>query len=159
MILYFFTIPTTGWRTDELRVAVENADMERKYDLVTLLIGVNDQYQNKPKDNYKSEFLLCLNQAISYATSKDNVVIVSIPDYGYTPFGQTKDADRISSEIDFYNQINRQISAEIGIKYVDITDITRKGLEIQNLVVDDGLHPSGMCYGLFILRIMKVLGL
>jgi len=151
------TIAKTGWRTDELRGAVNEEGLDKTFDLVTLLIGVNNQYQGKPFMEYPTEFRLCLEQAISYAPSVKGVIVVSIPDYGFTPFGQKKDPDKISEEIDKYNDINRSISKEYGVKYVNITDITRNGLIDPQLVAEDGLHPSGSCYSQFIPRILNAL--
>jgi len=151
-------IAKTGWRTDELRKAVHQSNVTSKYDLVTLLIGVNNQYQGKDKMVYQEEFEKCLKQAIDQVKEDGDVVVVSIPDYAYTPFGQTKNGKKISEEINFYNGINKKVSKKYKVRYVDITDITRKGLERPTYVAADGLHPSGDCYAEFVPRILKVLG-
>lgn len=150
-------IAKTGWRTDELRQAVEGQNLNKKYDLVTLLIGVNNQYQGKSINDYPNEFTQCLEQAISFARSKKDVVVVSIPDYAFTPFGQTRNPKVITEEIDQYNEINQRISKNYGVKYVYITDVTRQGIEDPDLVASDGLHPSAKCYSLFVPRIIDVL--
>ena len=150
-------IATTGWRTDDLRSAVEEESLLEKYDLVTLLIGVNNQYQNKPMEEYPLEFEECLQQAIGYARNVEDVIVVSIPDYAYTPFGQKKSPDKISKELDEYNATNKEISKKYGVKYVYITDITRRGIEEPGLVANDGLHPSGTCYKEFIPRIISAI--
>ena len=152
-------IAKTGWRTDQLREAVSGTHFSHEFDLVTLLIGVNNQYQGKDINDYPNEFKSCLDQAIALAPALSDVVVVSIPDYAYTPFGQTKDPSKISSEIDAYNAINQEITEERSIKYVPITDITREGLTDPKLVAPDGLHPSGECYGRFVPRIIKTLNL
>ena len=150
-------IAKTGWRTDDLRETVNGTELDDKYDLVTLLIGVNNQYQNKPIEYYPQEFRLCLEQAISFAKSRKDVVVISIPDYAFTPFGEKKNPEKISKEIDEYNAINKRISHEYGVKYVFITDITRRGLNEPELVANDGLHPSAKCYSLFVPRILEAI--
>lgn len=151
-------IAKTGWRTDELRQAVSDAQLEKSYDIVILLIGVNNQYQKKEATTYEKEFKQCLEQALEYVKSKENLIVISIPDYAYTPFGQTKNPGKISEEIDYYNEVNRRISRNNGVQYVYITDLTRKGLEEPKLVASDGLHPSAELYKLFIIRILDAVG-
>ncbi len=147
-------IATTGWRTDNLKDAIDKAKLKNEYGLVTLLIGVNNQYQGKLVDQYSKEFEDLLLTAIRLAKGKkDNVLVVSIPDYGYTPFGTPRQAE-ITKAIDSFNNSNRSITEKIGVKYVNITDISRKGLEQPELVADDGLHPSGKMYRLWVDRIM-----
>ena len=150
-------IATTGWRTDDLKKAVTRAHLKNEYGLVSLLIGVNNQYQGKPADQYAVEFEDLLKTAIQLAGGKkENVLVVSIPDYGYTPFGKSKQAV-ISSAIDEFNGINNRITQGHGIKYVNITDISRNGLEQPALVAPDGLHPSGKMYALWVERIVESL--
>lgn len=139
-------IATTGWRTDQLKAAIEAANLKPEYDLVSLLIGVNNQYQGKPIEVYEREFEELLQTSIKLAKGKKkNVFIVSIPDYGYTPFGKAKQ-EKISEELDQYNAINKRIATKYGVKYFNITEISRKGLEDSELVAGDGLHPSGKMY-------------
>jgi lysophospholipase L1-like esterase len=149
-------IARTGWRTDELQQAVASEDPETSYDLVSLLIGVNNQYQGKEIEVYRKEFDELLKTAIRLANGKkENVLVVSIPDYGYTPFGREKQA-AISEELKSYNDINKEISEEAGVMYVYITDISENGLEQSSLVAGDGLHPSGEQYGKWVDRIMAL---
>lgn len=139
-------IATTGWRTDNLKDAIDAASLKPEYDLVSLLIGVNNQYQGKPIEVYEREFEELLQTAIQLAKGKKkNVFVVSIPDYGFTPFGKPKQ-ERISTELDQYNTINKRIAAKYNIQYFNITPISRKGLEDTELVANDGLHPSGKMY-------------
>jgi lysophospholipase L1-like esterase len=139
-------IATTGWRTDNLKNAIDIAKLKPEYDLVSLLIGVNNQYQGKPLEPYKAEFEELLQTAIRLARGKkENVFIVSIPDYGYTPFGQPKQ-QKISAELDAFNEANEVTAKKYGVKYFYITDISRKGLAQPDLVAGDGLHPSGKMY-------------
>ncbi len=147
-------IATTGWRTDNLLDALKNKPKNPTYDFVTLLIGVNNQYQGRPFEQYEEDFPKLLNHALSYAGGDPSrVAVISIPDYGYTPFGQHRDTLKISSEIDAYNTFAQSTSVAAGVKFIDITDITRRGLDEPNLVANDGLHPSGDAYGIFVSRI------
>jgi lysophospholipase L1-like esterase len=148
-------IATTGWRTDNLKNAVTIAKLKEEYGLVSLLIGVNNQYQGKPIEQFETEFEDLLKTSIKLAGGKkENVFVVSIPDYGYTPFGKSKQ-DTISKELDNYNTITRIITERYGIKYFYITDISRKGLEDPELVASDGLHPSGKMYSQWVELILK----
>lgn len=143
-------IAQTGWRTDNLISAINQANLTDTFDLVSLLIGVNNQYQNRPIAQYETEFLDLINQAINLVggdTSK--VFVLSIPDYGFTPFGKNNQSN-ISSEIDVYNAINKKITEDLGITWFDITPISRKGLDQPILVAADGLHPSGNMYRLWV---------
>lgn len=139
-------IATTGWRTDDLKRAIVAADPARDQGLVSLLIGVNNQYQGKSAVSYAPEFEELLNMAIVFAgNNKSKVFVVSIPDYGYTPFGKEKQ-ESISKAIDEFNAVNRSITEKYGVQYFYITDISRKGLDDPALVAQDGLHPSGKMY-------------
>ena len=149
-------IATTGWRTDQLKKAIEEAQLKPEYNLVSLLIGVNNQYQGKSPESYTPEFEELLNIAIALAGGKkDNVLVVSIPDYGFTPFGQPKQKE-ISKALDEYNAINKKITEQSGIRYVKITDISREGFNDPDLVAEDKLHPSGKQYKLWVERIVKL---
>ncbi len=150
-------IATTGWRTDNLKNAIEIAQLKPEYELVSLLIGVNNQYQGKSIDQYAVEFEELLKISIRLAKGKkENVFVVSIPDYGFTPFG-AKSRDKISKDIERFNEINKRISNEYHLSYINITDISRKGLEDASLVAGDGLHPSEKMYSLWVQRIMSEL--
>lgn len=142
-------IAQTGWTTDELQKGIELASITHDtYDLVSLLIGVNNQYRGRSLEEYKADFKHLLNEAVRYAQGrKDRVFVLSIPDYAYTPFG--KGDAHISQGIDDYNAVNRQITEEMGIMYYDITPISRNGLNDTSLVAQDELHPSGQQYRLW----------
>lgn len=147
-------IATTGWRTDDLKNAILRDNPSKDYDLVSLLIGVNNQYQGKSVEAYAPEFEELLNMAINFAGGdKSKVFVVSIPDYGFTPFGKEKQ-EKITRELDEYNRVNKEISDRIGVKYFNITDVSRKGLEDPELVANDGLHPSGKMYSEWVKIIM-----
>jgi lysophospholipase L1-like esterase len=139
-------IATTGWRTDDLKRAIETKKPEKNYDLVSLLIGVNNQYQGRSAKDYAPEFEELLKMAIAFAGGKkDRVFVVSIPDYGFTPFGKDNQQG-ISKAIDEFNDVNRRIAEKCGVTYVNITDISRNGFSDPSLVATDGLHPSGKMY-------------
>jgi len=150
-------IAVTGWRTDNLLDAVKKGAQMPSYDLVTLLIGVNNQYQGKPFRVYTQEFPLLLEaaMALAYGNPK-NVVVVSIPDYAYTPFGEGRNTDKISKEIDEYNAFAEATALQMGVSFINITDITRNGLSNPNLVAGDGLHPSGETYKRFVDKLYPV---
>jgi acyl-CoA thioesterase I len=146
-------IAQTGWTTTNLISAINTTLPTNNYDLVTLLIGVNNQYQNKAFSVYEEEFPMLVNRAIGFAKAdKSNVIVVSIPDYAYTPFGQG--AANISTAIDKYNDFAKLYCMQNNIKFIDITDVTRLGLVNTNLVASDGLHPSELAYTKFVERIL-----
>ncbi|MCK0134239.1 SGNH/GDSL hydrolase family protein [Arenibacter sp. S6351L] len=144
-------IAVTGWRTDNLLDAINKGTLLPSYDLVTLLIGVNNQYQGKPFRVYTKEFPQLLERAITLAYGNPkNVVVISIPDYAYTPFAEGRNTDKISKEIDEYNAFAKATALQNGVPFVNITDITRNGLTNPDLVAGDGLHPSGEAYKRFV---------
>ncbi|HYI08435.1 MAG TPA: SGNH/GDSL hydrolase family protein [Thermoanaerobaculia bacterium] len=139
-------IAKTGWTTDELNAAIDAAQPQGPYDLVTLLIGVNNQYRGRDAEQYRGEFAALLQRAIGFAGGDaKKVVVVSIPDWGVTPFAEGRDRAKIASELDRYNAINREEAGRAGARYVDITPVSRRGDAA--LVAEDGLHPSGGQYG------------
>ena len=151
-------IARTGWTTTNLINAINNENPANDYDLVTLLIGVNNQYQRKPFSLYSTEFPQLLDKAIALAKGdKNKVIVISIPDYAYTPFGQSSsDPTRISNELNTYNDFAESLSNQKEVSYVYITDITRQGLNKPELVASDGLHPSAMAYTKFVELIRPV---
>lgn len=140
-------IAATGWTTENLQRGIANAAIEGKnYDLVSLLIGVNNQYQGRSSAEYEKDFKELLLQSIDFANGdKGKVFVISIPDYGYTPFGASN-REEISPEINEFNALNKKITASLGVQYFDITPISRNGLSEPSLVASDGLHPSGKMY-------------
>ena len=146
-------IARTGWRTDNLQQGIDDAGIEQDtFGLVTLLIGVNNQFQGKPISVYETEFSSLLQQAIDFAGGrKERVFVLSIPDYAFTPFGQAfGDPNQTSQQIDAFNAVNQRITKDRGIQWFDITPISRRGLEEPELVASDGLHPSGAMYALWV---------
>jgi lysophospholipase L1-like esterase len=141
-------IARTGWTTDELQAGIEKTRLLPSYDFVTLLIGVNNQYRGRTTENYAPEFEDLLEKAIGFAGGKkEKVVVLSIPDWGQTPYAEGRDRSKISREIDAYNTVNRQIAIKHGVQYVDITPGSREATTDKSLVASDGLHPSGKEYG------------
>jgi lysophospholipase L1-like esterase len=148
-------IAQTGWTTSNLIQAIKEQQPTSDYKLVTLLIGVNNQFQNKEFSIYGSEFPQLVQTAITLAKGdKNNVIVVSIPDYAYSSFGQQfGNPTKTSTEIDRYNAFAKSYCDSNGIAFINITDITRQGLTDPNLVATDGLHPSEKAYSLFVDRI------
>lgn len=149
-------IARTGWTTTDLISAIEFNNPKNNYDLVTLLIGVNNQYQGRNFSIYEKEFPLLFTKAISLAKGdKNKLIVVSIPDYAYTPFGESYgNATSISTEIDRYNAFAKSYCEANEILFINITDITRQGLNNATLVANDGLHPSKEAYALFVQRLL-----
>ncbi|NEU08788.1 SGNH/GDSL hydrolase family protein [Flavihumibacter sp. R14] len=142
-------VAQTGWTTDELMQAIENEDLPGKYDLVSLLIGVNNQYRGYSKGNYRVEFEELLQSALSFADNRsERLYVVSIPDWGVTPFAQQsgRNVSEISADIASFNSINREEALKAGVTYIDITPGSRKAGEDPTLLAQDGLHPSGEMY-------------
>jgi lysophospholipase L1-like esterase len=135
--------------------AISIAKLKDEYDLVSLLIGVNNQYQGKPIEQYATDFEELLKTSIRLVRgNKEKVFVVSIPDYGFTPFGQ-KNQSKISKEIDQFNEVNKKITGQYNVKYINITDISRQAISEPSLVASDGLHPSGKMYALWAQRMAR----
>jgi lysophospholipase L1-like esterase len=140
-------IAKTGWTTDELWAGIGDFHFLPKYDFVTLLIGVNNQYRGKAIIEYTTEFEKLLEKAISLADhKKEHVFVISIPDYSVTPFGQDKQPEKISKEIDIFNTANRALAIQYKVHYIEITEGSREAAQDSSLIAEDGLHPSGKEY-------------
>ena len=140
-------IARTGWTTDELDAAIDDASPRGPYGLVTLLIGVNDQYRGGSAADYGPRFEGLLGRAIGFAGGDaSHVVVVSIPDWGVTPFAEGRDRARIASEIDAFNAAAREATAAAGARWVDVTAASREAGADPEMLVGDGLHPSGRQY-------------
>ncbi|WGF93208.1 SGNH/GDSL hydrolase family protein [Aequorivita marisscotiae] len=150
-------IAKTGWTTTNLLAAIVNENPPKNYDLVTLLIGVNNQYQGKPFSVYEEEFSELLEKAIEFAKGKtENVIVLSIPDYAFTPFGQKSGkAEKITSDLKRYNAYAKKIAEEEGVAFKNITPITQQGLDDPELVAADSLHPSEKAYKKFVELLFK----
>lgn len=140
-------VAVTGWTTDELAAGIQAADIKGTYDLVTLLIGVNNQYRGRSLEEYREQFTSLLKQAIAFAgNDASHVIVVSIPDWGATPFAEGRDRALIAKEIDAFNAANKEIALAYKAQWVDITHFTREAAHDPALVAEDGLHPSGKDY-------------
>ena len=147
-------IAKTGWTTGELIDTLKSLNINNKYDYVSLLIGVNNQYREYDISIFEEEFEYLLNLAIQYANDRSKVFVISIPDYGVTPFG-FKNRDKIYKEIDQYNLIKRKIVEKYNIRFYDVTDISREAKEKKYLIAEDSLHPSREMYSLWVDRILN----
>lgn len=150
-------VATTGWTTDELAAAIPRADISGPYDLVTLLIGVNNQYRGRSAAEYLEQFEELLDTAIEYAGGNtQNVIVISIPDWGVTPAGDDVDRNRVAVEIDVFNDLAEHRTRRYGARWVGITDLSRLALDDPTLTAPDNLHPSGPMYTLWVERILPV---
>lgn len=153
-------IATTGWTTNNLKNAINTQQPRGPFNLVTLLIGVNDQYQTHDTTGYRERFRELLNTAINLAGgNKNRVFVLSIPDYSVTPYAASLDTVQIRKEIDWFNDINRAVTAEATCSYTDITPSTREAATDPTLVAWDGLHPSGKEYNKWALKLFPLMRL
>lgn len=143
-------LATTGWTTDELDAAIDDAEPSfDQYDFASLLIGVNNQYRGRPLDEYREQFAALLERAIGFVGDRaGRVIVLSIPDWGVTPFAaaDARGAVRIGAEIDAFNAAAREICAIRGVAFVDITPVSRERGGEPVMLADDGLHPSASMY-------------
>lgn len=149
---YLFSPPeiiaTTGWTSSELQTAITKKIPARtNFDIVTLSIGVNNQYRGESTEKYAIEFEALLVQAIGFAAQRPlHVFVLSIPDWSATPYAEGRDRGVISKQIDQFNEINKRIALKLKVNYIDITAGTREAITQPSLVAGDGLHPSGKEY-------------
>lgn len=140
-------IAKTGWTTNELWDGIQASEINPPYDLVSLLIGVNNQYRGYDINEYREQFVFLLNKSIEYAGGNPKrVIVLSIPDWGVTPFARGQGGERIARDIDAFNAVNREESEKAGAQYVNITPISREAEHDTTLIAPDGLHPSGRMY-------------
>lgn len=140
-------IAKTGWTTNELWDGIQASEINPPYDLVSLLIGVNNQYRGYDINEYREQFVFLLNKSIEYAGGNPKrVIVLSIPDWGVTPFARGQGGERIARDIDAFNAVNREESEKAGAQYVNITPISREAEHDTTLIAPDGLHPSGKMY-------------
>jgi lysophospholipase L1-like esterase len=150
-------IAKTGWTTDELLEAIDASDLAPEWDLVTLLAGVNDQYRGYGAERYRQSFSRLLNRAAGFAKLSKRLVVLSIPDWGVTPFAASRERrDLIGVEIDNFNRIAADLATGAGAAFVDITPLTRLAATDTALLVSDGLHPSGIMYRMWVERVLPV---
>lgn len=146
-------VATTGWTTDELSAAMDAAALHPGYALVTLLIGVNNQYRGRPATEYREQFLALLRRAAALSGDVRRVVVVSIPDWGVTAFAEGRDRAAIGREIDTFNAIARDETLRMHARWVDVTPASREAGAKPGMLVDDGLHPSAAQYAEWVKRI------
>jgi len=141
-------IAKDGWQTDELIKAInEELEDHELYDMVSLLIGVNNQYDEEPFGKYKSEFKKLLETAISRCKYKNKAVfVVSIPDYGVTPFATEKGKTKAIDDLIKYNAYAKKQCQKHNVPFYDITDLSAKLNKTNNMLVEDGLHPNAKQY-------------
>jgi lysophospholipase L1-like esterase len=148
---YHFTAPKiiaqTGWTTDELDAAIDAANILKQYDIVSLLIGVNNQYRGRGVKDFKIEFEHLLQRAIQFTGNKpSHVFVLSIPDWGVTPFAEGRDREKVAEEIDSYNAVCQNSAAAFKTHFINITDSQREDGNKTEFLAPDGLHPSGKEY-------------
>ena len=151
-------VARTGWTTSELTQAIEAKKLTEQYEMVSLLIGVNNQYRGQSLDSYRVEFRNLLNKSIKFA--KDDakkVIVLSIPDWGKTPFAKGQDTQKIASEIDAFNNVAKEECKKLNIVFIDITEITRKNTDTSMFAID-GLHYSGKVHRLWAMEALKTAG-
>jgi len=147
-------VATTGWTTDELAAAIMERKIRETFSFVTLLIGVNNQYRGRSVENYKEEFRGLLQTAIHFAGGDPlHVFVVSIPDWGATPFAEGRDRVQIAKEIDDYNTTKQAITVSMGCHYTEITESTREHGQDPAYLAPDGLHPSAKEYAIWAHRL------
>lgn len=140
-------IATTGWTTADLYDALKTKTTLLSYDVVSLLIGVNNQYQGLPLAEYRTEFTALLQRSIELAgNNPDRVFVLSIPDYSVTPFAAASDRKKIAREINAFNAVNKQVSSLYKVHYLYVTGESRKAAADPGLIARDGLHFSGKAY-------------
>jgi lysophospholipase L1-like esterase len=151
-------IARTGWTTDELQQAISKASLLSKYDFVTLLIGVNNQYRGRDAIEYTQQMEELLKKAVELTNGKkDHVIVVSIPDYSVTPHANGSDTEKISKEIEVFNSINKALSIQYKVLYVDITPGSKEAANDPSLISDDGLHPSAIEYRRWAEKVVEVI--
>jgi hypothetical protein len=150
-------IAKTGWTTDELQSAISSYKFQGSYDFVSLLIGVNNQYRGRTSVEYKQQFTTLLKKSIRLASNQPSrVIVLSIPDWGVTPFAKDRDKKKISEEIDQFNLVNKNSAAELGTHHIDITSAQRKNNDA-DAVASDGLHPSAKEYLQWSLQVAAII--
>ena len=140
-------VAKTGWTTDELQLGINKSKLETRYDFVSLLVGVNNQYRGREASDYKQEFESLLQQALKFAgNNPKRLIVLSIPDWSITSFAEGKDRQMIALQIDEYNKINKQVADKYRVHYINITLRTRQAAANIELLAEDCLHPSGKEY-------------
>ena len=151
-------IAVTGWTTDELAIAIEKERPAFDYDIVTLLIVVNNQYREKSLEEYRWQFYTLLCQSILFANGNPkHVLVLSIPDWGLTPFNTSRDAQLTSAQIDAFNAINQSITFDLGSNYIDVTNSSREHATDKNFLAEDLLHYSTNEYTIWAKKVIEII--
>lgn len=149
-------IAKTGWTTDELKQAIIDSTIKETYDIVSLLIGVNNQYRGRDIEEFRQQFIELLNLSIAFAgNDPKKVFVVSIPDWSVSPFAKDRDLKKIAMEIDQFNAVKREETEKRKVCFVDITDISRLAENKADYIASDGLHFSGKMHKLWVKEIIK----
>jgi len=139
-------IAETGWKTYDLLNAINQTNFTKKYDYISLLIGVNNQFNSRPINEFEEDLNKLMDEMKRIKKNDGSIIIISIPDWGYTPFGESSDMSDISEQINLFNSSLRKFATTNGLKYVDVTEISRRGINEPDLITNDNLHPSGIMY-------------
>lgn len=151
-------IAVTGWTTDELAIEIAKQKPHFEYDWVTLLIGVNNQYRGRSVEEYEWQFYALLSQAVLFAKGNPKrVIVLSIPDWGLTPFNKDRDKIQTSQEIDEFNDVNRKIAQHFACHYVDVTTSTRAHCQDGKFLAEDGLHYSAQEYNIWATSVAEII--
>lgn len=151
-------IAQTGWRVDQLKEAMNSSNLEPPYGLVSLLIGVNNQFQGQNANDFRPEFIEILEKSLKLVENRtERLFVVSIPDWGASPYGFGVDRTKVSKEIDEFNSVVKEESEKRGLRYFDITAISRRALIDRTLIASDELHPSGKMYKLWVDKMIPVI--
>ena len=139
-------IAETGWKTYDLLNAINQKNFTKKYDYISLLIGVNNQFNSRPLNEFEEDLNRLMYEMKKIKKNGGSIIIISIPDWGYTPFGESSDMNDISKQINLFNNSLRKFASTNDLKYVDVTEISRRGINEPDLITNDNLHPSGSMY-------------
>jgi len=151
-------IAQTGWRVDQLKEAMNSSDLEPPYGIVSLLIGVNNQYQGQNANDFRPEFIEILEKSLKLVENRtERLFVISIPDWGASPYGFGFDRAKVSKEINEFNSVVKEESEKRGLRYFNITTISRRALTDRTLIASDGLHPSGKMYKLWVDKIIPII--
>ena len=150
-------IARTGWTTGELSSAIDESGIKEVFDLVTLLIGVNNQYRGYDTASYRSDLIRLIERAVGFAGGDiTKVILVSIPDWGVMPFAEGRDRDKIAAEINTFNDIMRTEAESVGVSFINITPVSRTAAVDPEMAAVDGLHPSGKMYSKWVDLVLPV---
>jgi len=149
-------IAKTGWTTGELQEAIARENPQGPFDLITLLIGVNNQYRGLPLDQFEKDLRELLACASSILGERGQVFVLSIPDWTITPFANGRNTSEIAGQIESYNRAAKTISQQEGVAFVEVTDISRQAAEDMSLLAGDGLHPSAAMYALWVQKLLPL---